>query len=71
MLISNLDSENKCYVQWEAKEEYLPKDTNPVLGPFWWTQFAQESDAEREFYFTSVDSHWVIPSEELKKSYQT
>lgn len=34
MLISNLDSENKCYVQWEAKEEYLPKDTNPVLGPF-------------------------------------
>lgn len=35
MLISNLDSqENKCYVQWEVEEEYLPQDANPVLGPF-------------------------------------
>lgn len=34
MLISSLDSEqNKCYVQWEGKEEYLPKDVNPLLGP--------------------------------------
>lgn len=34
MLISSLASEeNKCYVQQEVKEEYLPKDANPVLGP--------------------------------------
>lgn len=30
----------QVYVQWEGKEEYLPQDANPILGPFWWTQFA-------------------------------